>query len=142
MPRNESAGDNLVDRVPDNVPDNVLAEARRAFGRPRRELAHLVFDSLVDLGAPADDHRLRFEYPQLRIEVHVSAGPENTRLSGTVVPASASRAAVHLEGGDLALVTSVDDGAFSFEPIGHGLVTLSFEGSDGYTTIWTDWFRI
>ena len=138
MPRHESDGDNLVDRVPKNV----IADAQRAFGRPRTELAYLVFDSLIDLDAPAEDHRLRFEHPLVRIELQVYVSPDHTRLGGTVVPASASRAAVHLQGKDLALITPVHDGTFSFEPVGHGLVRLSFEGVDGQTTIWTDWFRV
>jgi hypothetical protein len=137
MPRHESDGDNLVDRVPDGV----IADAQRAFRRPRREVAPLVFDSLVDLGAPAEDHRLRFEHPRLRIELHVSVSPGSTTLGGTVVPDSPSRAAVHLEGEELALITPVHEGAFRFQPVGHGLVRLSFEGVDG-ATIWTDWFRI
>jgi hypothetical protein len=138
MPRHESDGDNLVDRVPDGV----IADAQRAFGRPRRELAVLVFDSVIDLGAPAEDHRLRFEHPRLRVELQVHVGPTNTRLGGTVEPDSPFRAAVHLEGDELALITSVHEGAFRFEPAGHGLVRLSFDGVDGDTTVWTDWFRI
>ena len=137
MPSHESDGDNLVDRVPDSV----IADAQRAFGRPRKELALLVFDSLIDLGAPAEDHRLRFEHPGLRIELKVSASPDNTRLVGVVEPALPLRAGVHLEGRDLALITTVHDGEFSFEPLGHGLVRLSFEGIDGQT-VWTDWFRV
>src|SRR5262245_32083782 len=55
------------DTAPEDVPEEVIAQAKAVFaGRTSGEIAALVWDSLVDDGAPAANHRLRFQHPDLQ----------------------------------------------------------------------------
>jgi hypothetical protein len=103
-------------------------------------VAYLVFDSLLDAGARAESHHLRFEHPRLWINLKVSVRATEAALTGTLEPVTASRAVLYL--GDRAFIAPVENGAFSFDPVAHGLARLSFRGDAGQSTIWSDWFRI
>ena len=85
---------------------------------------------------------MRFEHTRASIEVHVSYSGQNTGIAGLVEGFNARRAALHLGDGDLAMVTEVESGRFEFQPVGHGLVKLSFEDDAKGPAMWTDWFRI
>ena len=123
-------------------PPNVIKDARAAFKTPRPgELAALVFDSLVDEGAAPDNHRLRFEHPRGNLELSVSYRAQNSVLSGHIHGLEAIRAAMHIHGTDLSLVTDVERGRFELTPVGHGLVRIVMEEDDG-SLIRTDWFTI
>ncbi len=124
----------------DRVPDEAMAAAKAAFAdRVGGELAVLVFDSLIDADAPAEDQHLRFEHPRLMVEARLSTR-DNT-ISGTVNPPSPVRAVLHLYGSELTFVSEIVDGSFEFHNVAHSLVRLSFEDPDGATVVWTDWFR-
>jgi hypothetical protein len=126
----------------DPVPDEVVRAARSAFGgRSARELASLVYDSLIDDTEPPDDHLLRFEHQRFRFEVNVSARSADVDLAGCVEPGVGGRVELALDHGQLSFVTDTLDGTFSFGPVGHGLVRICFDPSDG-PPIRTDWFRI
>ena len=130
------------DDIRDQVPDDVVARAKASFGRRSPgDVAVLVFDSLVDEGAPATDHRLRFEHPLMVIEVHVSAQADGSALEGRVEPALAERVEVQLDEAELSFVDQVTNGAFSFERLGHGPIRLRLTGQ-GIPAVHTDWFRI
>ena len=129
----------------------LLEAARRAFNaheppagpRPAEsELAVSVFDSLLDGIATPESHWLRFEHAVLGIDVHVTRRDTATEVSGEVQPAGAVRAALYLEGTSLAIVADIENGWFTFSPVGHGLVRLAVEDRNSGPTIWTDWFRI
>ena len=124
-------------------PPEVVDRAKGVFSaRAQGDLASLVFDSLIDGHGSPDNHVLRFEHTRASIEVHVSYASQNTGLEGVVEGFNARRAALHLGDGDLAMVTDVESGRFGFQPVGHGLVKLSFEDEANSPAIWTDWFRI
>lgn len=123
-------------------PPNVINDALAAFSTPQPgELAVLVFDSLVDERAPADNHRLRFEHPRVEVELYVSYRAQNSLLRGQIRGLVASRAAMHFQGTELALVTDVEDGRFELTPIGHGLVRIVIE-EQNRSVVRTDWFSI
>jgi hypothetical protein len=127
----------------EEVPEDLLADAKAAFAhRGEGELAAVVFDSLVDEGAPATDHQLRFEHPHVLISVHVSARPDASDLDGRVDPSTTERVLLQVGVGDLSLVADVVGGAFSFHEVPHGVVRLHFEGPEDLPRIRTDWFRI
>jgi hypothetical protein len=125
-------------------PPEVVDQAKGAFSaRAIGDLASLVFDSLIDGHGSPEDHVMRFEHTRVSIEVHVSYTEQNTGIHGVIEGLRARRAALHLGDGDLAMVTDVEDsGRFGFQPVGHGLVKLSFEDAVNGPTMWTDWFRI
>lgn len=126
----------------DPVPDDVLERARQAFGqRAEGPIAKLISDSLVDEGDKPESHVLLFETQDVKVEVHVESSRSQSRLRGTVSGMSAERASLHLEGSDLALASDVKSGAFTFDPVGHGVVRMSFEAPEA-STLMTDWFQI
>jgi hypothetical protein len=130
------------DKVAAGVPDDVVAEARAAFRlRATGEVATLVFDSLVDEGAPPADHRLGFEHAAARIEVHVSVAADGTALSVTVTPACPERVELELENAEVSLVSDSPREAV-FAGVPHGLVRLWLTGSPTRPGIRTDWFRV
>jgi hypothetical protein len=120
-----------------------VAEAKAAFAQSTEgDLAALVFDSLVDEGAPATDHVLRFEHSLTRVSVHVSAGHDASNLDGTVDPATTERLRLQIGVSDLFLVTDVVNGAFSFADVPHGVIRLLADGPEGRPVVRTDWFRV
>ena len=130
-------------RVPLDAPVELIAEAKAALAPARhREVAAVMVDSLLDMGDPANDHRLRFDHPRLTIELRLSAQPQNTSITGTVHPRGPARAVLHLKRAELALVSDVVDYRFRFTPVAHGVVRVSFERSDGAELVWTDWFLV
>jgi hypothetical protein len=125
------------------VPDYVKDQARATFDRRAPgELARLVFDSLLDEGAPPADHRLRFEHPALEIDVDVSVAAGSTTLTGTIRPSRPHRVKLQLERSEISPVIDADDGTFHFEDLPHGLVRLWLTGSPLTPAIRTDWFRV
>jgi hypothetical protein len=128
----------------DRVPEEVLTEAKAALRQQQEgELAVLVFDSLLDEQDPPEDHRLRFEHPDLRIDLRVSVKGAEARISGDIVPPGTdARVELLFEGGDLGFVSEGCGGSFSFSPIRHGLTRLSIRRPDSDVVVRTDWFRI
>jgi hypothetical protein len=140
--RSPSVIDSPATGASGDVPDDLMREAKAAFGlRGHGDVAALMFDSLVDLDAPPEDHRLRFEHPATRIEVQVSAAPDAVSLHGRVSPAISGRTHLQLETGDVRLVADLRDGEFGFGPVGHGIIRLHVV-SAGRPDVRTDWFRI
>jgi hypothetical protein len=128
---------------PEEVPQDLVAEAKAAFAqRSDGELAALVFDSLVDEGAPPMDHLLRFEHSETRISVQVSAGHDDSNLDATVEPATTARVRLQVGLNDLFLVADVVDGSFSFHGVPHGVIRFFLDDSEGRPTVRTDWFRV
>lgn len=127
----------------DTPPDVVSEEALSAFdGLRPREVAVLVFDSLVDATDDPGSHQLRFEHHRLSLEVDVSSSRLGTTVGARTSRLDVTAAVLHRRGADIAFVSPVgQDGRFVFDPIGHGLVRLSIEADDG-PMIWSDWFRI
>jgi hypothetical protein len=130
-----------MDNVPEDVPDEVLAQAKAAFARRSRgEIAILVWDSLVDEGAPAEDHRLRFEHAEMEIDVRILAGGDFTALEGEVQPPAALQVELQREEGEWVGHTDIRNGVFAFDHIPPGVVRLSFQRSSS-PEVHTDWFR-
>ena len=126
----------------DPVPEALVKRAREAFSeRTGGRLAELVSDSMLDSGDPADRHHLTFQGDDVRIEVDIASGEALTTLKGTIDRTTVARAMVHLEGSELAVVTPVTAGKFTFGDLAHGVVRLSFEPI-GESSVSTDWFRI
>lgn len=124
------------------VPEDVLRAARDAFARRfGGDVASIVYDSLVDEHHPPEDHVLRFEHERFSFEVRVSVTPPDVVLDGTVSPATPGRFELRMEPTDLSFVYASRDGSFSFGPVGHGLVRISFEPA-GAAEVQTDWFRV
>lgn len=142
----DMSGNADINPLPDDEapPPEVVASAQSAFDtRGDRALAVAVYDSLVDADGVADDHVVRFEHPDLTLEVHVAHHRQNTDLEGRIEGGNPARAVLHIEGSDLAIMTSAEGSSFAFHPVGHGLVRLSVEGDEpSGPVIWTDWFRI
>ena len=125
------------------IPEELVAQAKAAFAnRYEGDLAVLVFDSLVDEGAPAKDHLLRFDHPVTRIRLHVAAGRQESELSGSTDPPTGRRVQLDVGTGDLYFVEEVVEGAFTFHAVPHGLVRLHILGSDEDPRIRTDWARV
>lgn len=126
----------------DPVPEGLVKGARDAFTqRASGPTANLTSDSLVDSDDPAGDHRLMFQGAATSIELRVGSEESVSKLSGSVTERRNGAVLVHLEGSELALSTVLASGAFSFPPVPHGVVRLSFEFDDG-STLWTDWFQV
>jgi hypothetical protein len=126
----------------DDVPDDLVREAKAAFGlRGQGEIAVLVFDSLVDLDAPPEDHRLRFDHPSMQVEVQVASRPETVTLRGRVHPVMSGQVHLQLDTGDLRLVADLVAGEFALASVGHGLIRLHLV-SPGRSDVYTDWFRV
>ena len=126
----------------EEVPEDVISQAKAAFTRRSPgELAVLAWDSLLDEDEPARDHRLRFEHPDLQIEVRVFSGPGSSDLQGQVMPQSTDRVAILSQNGDVLDATDAINGGFAFAHVPAGTVRLSVRGSAG-SEIHTDWFRV
>ncbi len=108
---------------------------------PRRELAVLEWDSLVDGDASREDHSVRFRHPRLTVELRLSANDDSTGISGHVQPVGPNRAVLYAYASDVGLIQTIVDGAFWFGPQPHGTVRLALEGPST-DVIWTDWLRI
>ena len=130
-----------MDGAPEDVPDDVIAQAKAAFaGRSRGQIAVLVWDSLVDEGAPAEDHRLSFEHPDLQIDVRILGRGDLAAIEGQVKPPAALHVELQAEQGVRISDTDVRGGAFAFDHIPSGVVRLSVQMSVS-SEIHTDWFR-
>jgi hypothetical protein len=130
-----------MDGAPEDVPDEVIAQAKAAFaGRRRGEIAILVWDSLVDEDAPAEDHRLRFEHADMQIDVRVLAGGDFTAMEGHVQPPSALQVELQAEQGRPVGHTDIRGGVFAFDHVPPGVVRLSFQ-RPASSEVHTDWFR-
>src|SRR5262245_59401416 len=71
----------------EDIPFEVIVEAKAAFSRRVQDkVAELVWDSLVDDGAPSWHHHLRFEHPHMWIEVSISVAPAWANLHGVMHP--------------------------------------------------------
>jgi hypothetical protein len=128
---------------PDAVPENVVTDAKSAFRqRTQGALAALVFDSVVEDGDPADQHRLRFEHPLMDIDLQVSVRSAGSYLLGKVTPGIPVRVEIRRASGETACGTDLADGVFSLPEIRHGLVRLRFFDRNGLPIIHTDWFRV
>ena len=125
----------------DGPPRRVLEIAKAAFPAVRRELALLASDSLVDSEDEASGHHLRFEHPDVVVEIEVSACAAGTHLSGRVVP-DVARVALHTRDADAVPVCETSGGHFAFGPMPHGRVRLSMEGGRPDVAVWTEWFRV
>jgi hypothetical protein len=128
--------------APEDVPEEVIAQAKAAFARRGAgEIAVLTWDSLVDEDAPASDHRLRFEHPELQIELRLLTADNFTNLEGWVKPRVSLHVELQGEEGALLRSTEAADGVFAFDRVPSGMVRLSVRG---VTTpgIHTDWFRL
>jgi hypothetical protein len=121
----------------------VVAQAKAAFARRTGgPIATLVWDSLVDEGAPPGDHRLRFEHPDLRIDVRIFTGSGSSAVEGQAEPPSPDRVELQAEDGNILAGSTPTAGAFAFEKVPPGVVRLCLVGPDEATVIRTDWFRI
>jgi hypothetical protein len=119
-----------------------MKEAKAAFGlRGGGEVAALVFDSLVDLDAPPEDHRLRFVHPATQIEVQVSSTPDGVTLRGRISPGLSGRVHLQLHSGDIRLVVDLVEGEFDLGPVGHGVIRLHVVET-GRPDVHTDWFQV
>jgi hypothetical protein len=136
-------GTSAPDDDPERVPDDVIARAKEAFGqRAEGQVATLVFDSLIDEGAPAEDHVLRFEHPAVQIELRVSARPSGSTLVGHLNRRTALRVQLQFTPPGLSLLSDVADDRFSFEEVGHGIVRLNLFNEAVEPIVRTDWFRV
>jgi hypothetical protein len=125
------------------VPEGLVAQAKSAFvNRCEGDLAVLVFDSLIDEGAPAQNHLLRFEHPSTRIRLRVAAGLQESELSGSTDPPTGERAQLQFGSSDIYLEDEVVEGTFSFHAVPHGLMRLRILRRDDGALIRTDWFRV
>ena len=124
------------------VPDDVLERARKAFSqRARGPIARLTHDSMLEKGDAPQSHVLSFAAGEASIQVHVAAAESQSQLDGSVEGFAPNRAMLHLEGSELAMVAPVEEGSFSFDPVAHGVVRLSFETA-GNPGLSTDWFQV
>ena len=125
------------------MPDEVLASARAAFRqRARHEVATLVFDSMIDEGAPPEDHWLRFEHPSLGVDIHVTVADARRRLSCAFTPAVEGRAQLRLDGSGEILADEIVAGAAHFDRVPTGLVRVTVLGPGLERPVITDWFRV
>jgi hypothetical protein len=129
--------------APEDVPEEVITQAKAAFARRTKgEIAVLAWDSLVDEDAPAWDHRLRFEHPQVQIDLRVLATNGWSTIEGRVDPAGASAVALESDAGNVLGTGDVIDGAFVLQHVSPGLVRLCLPASEPAGPVCTDWFRI
>jgi hypothetical protein len=126
----------------DRPPAELVARAKAAFTNQRDgALAALVHDSLIDDGAPAADHLLRFEYRDLRIGARLSASPVGVSLAGRVTPSMSGRVDLEFDSGHL-LVEQIVDGEFAFARIHRGVVRLHLLSGYSRSHVRTDWFQV
>jgi hypothetical protein len=124
-------------------PVELIQDVKAVFGpSPRREVAHLEFDSLLDGDGIPEDHCLRFEHRRLILELQVSAIGPTAKVSGTVHPRLYDRVYLHRDGTDVQMSDAIVDGHFSFDSLGRGLVRLSVVPKDDRPVIWSEWFRL
>ena len=131
-----------VGNSPEDVPDDVVAQAKAAFTRRSRgEIAILTWDSMVDEDAPAEDHRLRFEHPELQIELRLFTAGNSSDLEGSVKPPVQLQVELQGEEGDVLASAAATGGVFAFSQVPSGTVRLVMRAA---TTpqIRTDWFRL
>ena len=120
-----------------------MAQAKSAFSRRYGgDLAVLAFDSLVDAGALAKDHLLRFDHPLTRMTLQVAAGPQGSDLKGSTDPPCGYLVQMQVGAGDIYLVEEVVEGTFTFDAVPHGLIRLHLLRPDDVELIRTDWFRV
>jgi hypothetical protein len=125
------------------VPKEVVKRAKAVFDRRTTgEVAALVFDSLVDDEGTAGDHRMYFEHPLLQADLHLSASPAGTTITGRLHPTLAGRIEVEYEAGGSSIVESVVDGVLHLGLVPHGLIRLWLIDVPQRPAIRTDWFRI
>jgi hypothetical protein len=129
--------------APEDIPSEVVAQAKAAFGqRAREQVAVLVWDSLVDEGAPTWHHHLRFEHPRLWIEVSVSVEPSSASLHGVMHPVIPGRVELRSKEAAGPVVAEVTRSAFRIERFTRGLVRLHLVGRGGAPAVYTDWFHV
>jgi hypothetical protein len=131
------------DTDPESVPAGVVWEAKAAFRqRLEGDLAVLVWDALLDEGAPNSHHHLRFEHPRMWIEVSVTSRASWSSLHGVMHPAAPVRVELQYGGLTEQVVAEVTRSAFRVEHVTHGLMRLHFTGLDPIAPINTDWFYV
>jgi hypothetical protein len=128
--------------APDDVPDEVVAQAKAAFvRRGPGEIAVLTWDSLLDEDAPAGDHKLRFEHPELQIEVRLFTTAGSADLEGRIQPPRPLQVDLLGEQGNTLRTTRASDGIFAFEHLSRQTVQLCVQTTTAQE-IRTDWFRL
>jgi hypothetical protein len=128
--------------APEDVPCEVVAQAKAAFNQRIEDLlAELVWDSLVDDGAPNWLHHLRFEHPLIWIEVTVSVASDWANLYGVMYPAIPGRVDLHSQRGRPPIAAEVTHSAFGIERFPRGQVRLQLRGPEG-SPVYTDWFYV
>jgi hypothetical protein len=96
----------------------------------------------VDDAGRAPDHRLRFEHPDVQIDLRILAGSNWSTIEGKVRPAAAAGVQLQSDHGDVLLRGDVTDGSFVLERITPGVVRLCLQDSPPPAKVCTDWFRI
>jgi hypothetical protein len=129
-------------QTPDDVPEEVISQAKAAFARRTPgPIAVLAWDSLVDEGDAADDHRLVFDHPDVQIEVRVRVTDRLPDLEGRVKPPGPVHVELQSEQGDVLQAVEATDGIFILEQAPRGVVRLTIRSASN-PEIRTDWFRI
>lgn len=129
--------------APEDIPSEVIAQAKAAFRRRAREqVAVLVWDSLVDEGAPTWHHHLRFEHPRMWIEVSVSVESSSASLHGVMHPVIPGRVELQSAEATRPVGAEVTRSAFRIERFIRGLVRLHLVGPEGTPAVYTDWFHV
>jgi hypothetical protein len=129
--------------APEDVPDEVIDQAKQAFARRTKdEVAVLTWDSLVDEDAPAWDHRLRFEHPEVQIELRIFAADSWSTIEGRVRPAVQAAIELESDARNVLRTGEVLDGAFAMTHVSPGVVRLCLKGSGPSVPVCTAWFRI
>ena len=126
----------------EDVPEEVITQAKAAFvRRGRGDIAVLAWDSLVDADAHSEDHGLRFEHPDVQIDVRIVAAGSSSDLEVQLIPPLSVLADLEADSGALLGKTQAMNGAFGFGSVPPGVVRLQLQGS-GTPEVHTDWFRI
>jgi hypothetical protein len=124
------------------VPFQVIAQAKAAFSqRVQNRVAELVWDSLVDDGAPSWHHHLRFEHPCMWIELSISVASARANLHGVMHPAIPGRVELQSDRARTPIAAEVTQSAFRIEKFPRGLVRLQLGGPGG-SQVYTDWFYV
>jgi hypothetical protein len=133
----------LMDSAPEDVPDEVMTQAKKAFTRrTKREIAAVAWDSLVDGDAPAWDYRLRFEHPEVQIDLRILGGDGWSSLEGRVRPPVSAGIELESDDGHVVRTGEVTDGVFTLQHVSAGLRRLCFSGTGSLVEVCTDWFRV
>lgn len=129
--------------APEDVPKEVVEQAKAAFSRRAQgEVAVLVWDSLVDDQAPASDHRLRFQRPDVQIDLRILTGQDSSTIEGKVQPPGPAGVELQSDHGDVLRRGDVTDGTFTLERITPGVVRVCLQVSPPPTSVCTDWFHV